>query len=204
MTRTRCGRCLRAEVSCYCHLLNVMINHWPVRIVQELRESGHPLNTGRIAALGLSDCQIIECDLRHSSDEDMADLIQNESAVLVYPGPDSLPLSELKSLTPFVPRPLVFIDATWRKSYRMLQDYPALAALRRYRLDHPPLPRYRIRKASRPDAVSTLEAIVAALSQLEDAPPAHFGSLLQVMDWMITQQISHIGEARFRRNYPGS
>ena len=75
-----------------------------------------------------------------------------------------------------MPLRLVVLDATWRKSLRMLLEHPALAALPRLPLDLPEPTRYRaIRAARRPDQVSTLEATVQALAMLEgpsfDAAP---------------------------------
>jgi DTW domain-containing protein YfiP len=71
---------------------------------------------------------------------------------------------------------LVVIDATWRKSLRMLLEHPTLAALPRLSLDAPAPTRYRaIRAARRANQVSTLEATVQALAMLEgpsfDAAP---------------------------------
>jgi DTW domain-containing protein YfiP len=71
---------------------------------------------------------------------------------------------------------LVVIDATWRKSLRMLLEHPTLAALPRLSLDAPAPTRYRaIRAARRANQVSTLEATVQALATLEgpsfDAAP---------------------------------
>ena len=68
------------------------------------------------------------------------------------------------------PLRLVVIDATWRKSLRMLLEHPDLAALPRVALGEPAPTRYRqIRAARRPDQVSTLEATVHALAMLEGA-----------------------------------
>jgi DTW domain-containing protein YfiP len=74
------------------------------------------------------------------------------------------------------PLRLVVIDATWRKSLRMLLEHPALASLPRLSLNAPAPTRYRaIRAARRADQVSTLEATVQALAMLEgpgfDAAP---------------------------------
>jgi DTW domain-containing protein YfiP len=66
------------------------------------------------------------------------------------------------------PLRLVVIDATWRKSLRMLLEHPALATLPRLALRAPEPTRYRaIRAARRTDQVSTLEATVQALAMLE-------------------------------------
>jgi DTW domain-containing protein YfiP len=71
----------------------------------------------------------------------------------------------------------VVLDATWRKSLRMLLEHPALAALPRLALHAPAPTRYRaIRAARRADQVSTLEATVQALAMLEG--PAFDGAPL--------------------------
>lgn len=63
---------------------------------------------------------------------------------------------------------LVVLDATWRKSLRMLLEHRALAELPRLSLDTPAPTRYRaIRAARQPHQVSTLEATVHALALLE-------------------------------------
>jgi DTW domain-containing protein YfiP len=63
---------------------------------------------------------------------------------------------------------LVVIDATWRKSLRMLLEHRALAELPRVSLDTPAPTRYlAIRAARLPNQVSTLEATVQALALLE-------------------------------------
>jgi DTW domain-containing protein YfiP len=75
------------------------------------------------------------------------------------------------------PLRLVVIDATWRKSLRLLLEHPALGALPRLALADPAPTRYRaIRAARRPDQVSTLEATVQALAMLEG--PAFDGAPL--------------------------
>jgi ATP-dependent DNA helicase DinG len=63
---------------------------------------------------------------------------------------------------------LVVIDATWRKSLRMLLEHPSLAALPRLSL-HAPAPSCygSIRTARQADQISTLEATVQALAMLE-------------------------------------
>jgi DTW domain-containing protein YfiP len=63
---------------------------------------------------------------------------------------------------------LVVLDATWRKSLKMLHLNPALMALPRLALQDLPPPRYRaMRRARRADQLSTLEAVCTALAQLE-------------------------------------
>lgn len=100
---------------------------------------------------------------------------------LLYPGvpaaPAPAPDPAAAAPGPGGPVRLVVIDATWRKSLRMLLEHPALAALPRLSLTTPPPTHYRaIRAARRPDQVSTLEATVHALALLEG--PSFDGSAL--------------------------
>ncbi len=86
---------------------------------------------------------------------------------LLYPDVPAAPARSATARTG-APLRLVVIDATWRKSLRMLLEHPVLAELPRLSLDALPPTCYRaIRAARRPDQVSTLEATVQALAMLE-------------------------------------
>ena len=125
----------------------------------------------------------------------MPDPVQSarwENAVLIYPGTDS---QDIRELADQAPRPFVFIDGTWRKSKAILLGSPFLQSLPRYSFQPGQQPRYRIRKAAQPDFYSTLEAIVEVLNSVE-AAPANYSQLLDVMDWMIEQQLKFIDNDR--------
>lgn len=198
MKRIECPDCLRPAALCYCPLITPVDNRWPVLILQEQREAAHALGTARIAALGLADCRLETISLGPEAPcPPLLDELPRLSPVLIYPGRDAAPLA---SLPTDAPRPLLFIDASWRKSRRLLHEHPSLARLPRYSLEGMPSSRYRIRRTALPDALSTLEAITHALELLEGSPGRYAG-LLAVMDWMIDQQIARMGEAVYRRNY---
>src|SRR5205085_5316663 len=89
---------------------------------------------------------------------------------LLYPDVPAAPAPSTPQPTPDARLRLVVLDATWRKSLRMLLEHPALAALPRLSVDTPAPTRYRaIRAARRADQVSTLEATVQPLAMLECA-----------------------------------
>lgn len=83
---------------------------------------------------------------------------------------------------------LVVLDGTWRKSRKMLHLNPALGRLPRLALQAPPPSQYRIRKAHRPEQLSTLEATCLALQQLE-GPPTHVNPLLAAFDAFVASQM---------------
>lgn len=81
---------------------------------------------------------------------------------------------------------LVVLDGTWRKSRKMLYANPQLALLPRYSLSSMPASHYRVRKAHRPDQLSTLEAVCYALGQLE-GDSAKYAPLLAAFDGFVAQ-----------------
>jgi DTW domain-containing protein YfiP len=82
---------------------------------------------------------------------------------------------------------LVVLDATWRKSRKMLHVNPELHALPRLVLQDVPASTYRIRKAHAPHQLSTLEAAALALTQME-GDSDRYRPLLQAFDGFVQQQ----------------
>jgi len=197
MKRVHCPQCTRPLSACYCHLIEPLNNVWPVFILQHAGEARHALGTARIAALGLRNCILSTISDDAPDNRQTVDEVLSCAPALIYPGAAAMPITDLLECSP---RPLLFIDATWRKSRRLLLETPELALLPRYALHNMPASRYRIRKSTEPNAVSTLEAIVHTIELLEAAPGKYI-SLLKIMDWMIAQQISHMGTSRLKNNY---
>jgi len=191
--RTRCCRCKRPQSVCYCHTIKEIPNSWPVHILQHPRESGHGIGTAGIAALSLTNCTLQVGDkFTHAS---LA--VDTQKAVLIYPSDDAVSLETLQEKSP---QTLIFLDATWRKSHRMLLESPVLQGLPKVGLQVKQLSRYRIRKSKYASSLSTLEAIAHCLSFIENNEEK-YSPLLRSMDWMIEKQISLMGEEVFKRNY---
>ena len=86
---------------------------------------------------------------------------------------------------------LVVIDATWRKSKKILHLHPALQQLPRVNLSGNLQSQYTVRKTSIADGLSTIESIVLALQKLEGENSESdeiFQSMLQPFEKMITMQ----------------
>lgn len=200
-SRKQCPSCRRPAGYCYCSRITVVNNRIPVFILQDKRESRHALGTARMAALSLKHAEIAEVD--PDRPEEHADVLARgfsqplASPLLLYPG--GLEPRMAASGFAHTPPELLVIDADWKRSRRMLHVFPQLAALPRISLSNLPGSRYRIRKEPGPNAVSTLEAIVATLQQLE--PGRDFTPLLATMDWVIDQQIARMGQGVFEANY---
>jgi DTW domain-containing protein YfiP len=166
-----------------------------VLILQHPSEVGHALNTARLAALGLSNAQLVVGEVF----EDLQELLNvpGYQPRLLFPGEGAEPLKASKATS--LPTLLVVPDGTWRKARKLLHLNPLLAALPRVTLIDAPTSRYRLRKAPGPDALSTLEAIVHALHTLE--PQSSFEALLKPFDALIDGQIAAMGEHTYQRNH---
>lgn len=83
--------------------------------------------------------------------------------ILIYPQTEQEPVEMITSLENNQ-LPLIFIDATWKKSYRLLQENPWLKKLKRYSLEGASS-NYQIRKVPSEDSLSTLEAFALCLEK---------------------------------------
>jgi DTW domain-containing protein YfiP len=200
LRRAQCARCLRPQAHCLCALIPQLTSRTRVLIVQHPDEAKHALNTARLAALGLCNCELIVAEQLPQLAKLLADPAYN--ACLLFPGPDAQPLSAAKqpvANTDGRPLLLVVPDGTWRKARKLLYLNPLLAALPRVALPEGLTSRYRLRKAPMAGALSTLEAIVTALNVLE--APQSFDELLKPFEALIEGQIVAMGADTFARNH---
>ena len=172
--RAACLRCLRPQATCLCALARPTDHHTEVLVLQHPQEQRQSKNSVTLLRLSLAHCEVVVGE--RFAPEVLQALLQRpgRETRLLYPDVPAAPAPS--GTKPHAPLRLVVLDATWRKSLRMLLEHPALAALPRLSLDMPPPTRYRaIRAARRADQVSTLEATVQALAMLEgpsfDAAP---------------------------------
>ncbi|MFJ5236268.1 tRNA-uridine aminocarboxypropyltransferase [Pseudomonas neuropathica] len=195
MSRPQCPRCSRPQTHCLCSLIPSLDSRTRVLLLQHPSEVDHALNTARLAALGLSNAELIVGEVF----EDLPALLSRPGyrARLLFPADDAQPMQAYgESDEPLL---LVVPDGTWRKARKMLHLNPLLAALPRVTLAEGGVSRYRLRKAPGPGALSTIEAIVQALQTLE--APASFEPLLKPFEALIEGQIAAMGAETFQRNH---
>jgi DTW domain-containing protein YfiP len=176
LCRAACAHCLRPQVSCLCALAKATAHRTEVLVLQHPQEQRQAKNSVALLRLSLTQCEVVVGE-RFAPEALEALLHKPERDTrLLYPDVPSAPAALPTKAAAGASLRLVVIDATWRKSLRMLLEHPALAALPRLSLDAPAPTRYRaIRTARRANQVSTLEATVQALAKLEgpafDAAP---------------------------------
>ncbi|MBC7917525.1 MAG: DTW domain-containing protein [Rhodoferax sp.] len=191
MARANCPRCLRPQAACICGFITPTPPSCEVLILQHPLEEHHAKNSARLLHLSLPGSRLVVGEV---FDDAALQALMPEPryTVLLYPPTeyedhavpellDTAQLSDLQNVR------LVVLDATWRKSRKMLHLSPALQRLPRLALDDVPAARYAIRKAHKPGQLSTLEATCAALAQLK-GNAARWEPLLAAFDGFVAQQ----------------
>lgn len=192
MSRPQCLRCQRPLSHCLCALIPSLASTTAVLILQHPSETGHALNTARLAALGLINAELLTGEVFEELPGD-----DGRESYLLFPGEQAVSLAELAEVGK--PLRLIVPDGTWRKARKLLHLNPRLASLPRVALPEGLMSRYRLRKAPMPGALSTLEAIVVALNTLEG--DGRFDALLRPFEAMIEGQIAAMGTEVFQRNH---
>ncbi|BFM20823.1 tRNA-uridine aminocarboxypropyltransferase [Gilvimarinus japonicus] len=186
MARALCPNCKRPKARCFCRYIRPIANHTQIILLQHPDESGHPKNTGELLHQCLASSELIVAECIDNT-TDLSD------TALLYP--EQPTSNRLTTQPPVSPKQnhhikrLIVIDATWRKSRKMLHLNPWLGTLARLQLDTIPASRYRIRTAADHDQLSTFEASCYALQQLE-ASPALCEQALRAFDDYINHLVS--------------
>lgn len=199
--RATCPQCLRAQSTCICHWATKLSNAVEVLILQHPLEVNQAKGSGRLLHLCLAQSHTQTGELFAA--ESLHDMLfaNGKTPILLYPqthttGTHQAALFD-SSLAAEKIR-LVVLDATWRKSRKMLHLNPQLQQLPRLALDKlgtlPPS-RYQIRKAHAAHQLSSMEATCYALMQLEN-DVEKFAPLLASFDGFINQMQQQIAQLK--------
>ena len=181
--RPTCPRCQRPLRTCLCALVQPTLHRTDVLVLQHPLEQSEAKNSVALLRLSLAHCRVVVGD--RFDDATLCALLRppGRQVRLLYPDVPAVPAPPAPALNPAEPLRLLVIDATWRKSLRMLLEHPLLAALPRLTLTTPEPTRYRaLRAACNPEQLSTLEATVHALATLEGAAKSTLGKLQHDLD----------------------
>ncbi|MYM82914.1 DTW domain-containing protein [Duganella sp. FT50W] len=196
--RALCAACLRPQQTCICRWVTALPNQTEVLILQHPMEVSNAKGSARLLHLSLTNSRLL---VGESFDPVrlQAMLTPERRSVLLYPDTEDASLG-LARPQPFdaawlgEPLRLVVLDGTWRKSRKMLYLNPLLQTLPRLPLRDTPPSHYLIRKAHLPDQLSTLEATVYALAQLEN-DINHYAPLIDAFDGFVAQQAGYVTKA---------
>ena len=171
-------------------------NRTRVLVLQHPDEQKHPLNTARLAVLGLRHAQLLVGEHFPQLNEIIS---AAASVFLLFPTNDATLAQPLVASGAGGPSLLIVPDGTWRKARKIVHANPVLSTLPHLSLPMGEPSEYRVRKAREPAAVSTIEAIVRTLTILE--PEQDFQPLLTPFKVLIEQQIRAMGADLYQRYY---
>ena len=192
--RAVCATCLRAQSACICRWIAPVDSSAGLLILLHPLEVGNAKNSGRLLHLSVAgsalhvgeafDAQVVD-GLLHADGRTPVLLYPQTPEDRNLPAPPGFPDLPASSLR------LVVLDATWRKSRKMLYLNPALQRLPRLALTAVAPSNYRIRKAHAPHQLSSLEAAALALGQLE-GDSERYQPLLDAFDGFVSQQANYV------------
>ena len=165
-------------------------------VLQHPSEVKHAKNSVRLLPLSLTHVQVIVGE----NEQDFAELKawlhkQNKPVYLLYPSEQSQDLGHAEKEEDAI---LIVLDGTWRKAHKMLMLNPWLLDFTHLSITPIRPSNYIIRKASRSDSLSSLEAAAFGIHALE--PEVDISPLLNLFDAMIAQQLSAM-PANVRHRY---
>jgi DTW domain-containing protein YfiP len=191
-SRVRCPRCERpvGRGSCICRWAGAAIaNEVELLILQHPLERFEAKGTARLLQLSLQRSRLLRGERFEPPPPD------GRTDLLLYP---ETPASAAPRLDPPWPPPqrlrLIVLDGSWRKSRLLLHANPWLQQLPRLALhDDEQLPvdspYAALRKAQRRGQLSTLEASVLALQQLEQPMDERYAPLWRGFAGFVEQQL---------------
>ena len=189
--RARCAACLRAQSACICAWARPIALPTGLLILQHPLEVANAKNSARLLHLCVPGSVLVVGERFDPAELDALLHAGGRMPVLLYPETPGLPSLAPDSATPPQQLRIVVLDATWRKSRKMLHLNPLLAALPRLALSNMPASGYRIRKAHAPDQLSSLEAGAYALGQVA-GDMALVAPLFEAFDGFVQQQAAFV------------
>lgn len=190
--RAVCDACQRPAGTCLCRWVVPVRHTTEVLILQHPLEVQHAKNSARLLHMSLDSSRLLVGEAFDTAAL-YAALEGPATNVLLYPQCEqpaaTMPAWRPDAQAPTAPVRLVVLDATWRKSRKMLHQNPLLQGLPRLSLDVAQASRYLIRKSHKPGQLSTLEATCAALAQLEGDANT-YEPVLQAFDGFVAQQLA--------------
>lgn len=168
-TRKYCPGCHYPATVCICDTLHTLSARQKIIILQHPAEVRHAKNTTRLITLCMPDVTVLRGEQPDSFSELIKQSIRNpDRFALIYPSANSKALEDhTQQFALPNQKTLIFIDATWRKAFKIWQLNPWLQSLPPWHFAAPPASKYRIRKTSVENGLSTLEALAYTLSLTE-------------------------------------
>ncbi len=196
-----CNACQKAKSACICHFIHPIECDIPIIILQHPSEVKKAIGTARIVDLALPNAKIFigENFTNHEAFNQYIDE-SDHAFSLIYLNDQATPLKEKETRQDSPKMGFIFIDGTWKKTVKMyhlsrnLQQFPCA------QLDISSKSSYRIRKTTKKQGLSTVEAVFHTLSHW-GGDSEKYTNLLSAFNKMIDFQIERMPPEVFKRHY---
>ena len=168
--------------------------------LQHPRERRVAVGTARMAHLALPNSEL-HVGIDFSAHRQVQAHVLAPNVAVLFPGEGALTPAEARARGL---ETLIVLDGTWPLAKKLLRVNPFLKTLPRVGFTPSKPGNYRIRREPAEHCVSTIEAVVEVLGQLEGAPGA-FTPMLKAFDVMVEHQIAFthlqpVGDNRYLRH----
>ena len=166
----RCPKCKIHNTLCFCTKLSQVQTQTRVSIIMHHRETHLTSNTANLACLALPNCKI---SLRGQPEQPFSiesiSLCDGEMPLYLFPHEDSIELtSEFFEQNKDKNFHLIVPDGTWTQAVKFYRRESGLQGIQCVKLSAGAPGRYRLRKTSDENRLSTYEALSRALGILEN------------------------------------
>ncbi len=192
--RATCPNCERPQATCICDALVTMDCAYQIIILQDPTEAKHTLSSAPILAKSIRNTKLLIGEVFDPQKIIGADW--RSRSLLVFPTENSVSAESARASQL---NTIILLDGTWKKARRLMHLNPWLRELPTFALQPDQPSSYKIRKSPRADGLSTIEAAVCVLNELQ--PDKEFSGILAAFHKMIDLQIAAMGPETFKRNY---
>jgi DTW domain-containing protein YfiP len=172
---SHCPRCFLPHHLCLCADIPQLRVSCELVVVRHWYESWRITNTGRLLALAIEGCQLVDHGHREYRIQP-GEIPTPPGTCLLYP----LQGDEAPRWSGGRPQRIIVPDGSWAQARRMVRRVPGLWALPRLELPPGPEPARRIRRSPNAAARCTIEAVATALALWE--PPETAAALSSLYD----------------------
>tara|TARA_R110002072_G_scaffold17942_1_gene67581 strand:- start:523 stop:1116 length:594 start_codon:yes stop_codon:yes gene_type:complete len=151
---------------CICGLIEPLTLATRVVVLTHARDECKPTNTSRLVSLSLRESEVRTRGVSGSPMGTEGLLDPARTNLLLFPGPDSIPLCR-EDYVDQAPVTLIVPDGTWRQARKVRSRVEGLSEIPCVRLAPGPPSRYRLRSQIEESRISTFEAVARALGELE-------------------------------------
>lgn len=197
--REYCPKCIRSTEVCLCPDLPSIETDVTIGILQHPAERKKTFNTARPTHLSLNNSFFYYGVCFDDSAELKSKLntyAPGEAGIL-FPSPNSAPISRPLEEAPDNLKCLIALDASWSLAKKMRNQSQILLDLPHYHFTPPEVSRYTFRREPKKNFVCTLEAIIYSLRILEPQNK-NVENLWKVLESIVELQTRHEREEEFK------